>query len=116
MITIKGSISIDPSKYSEDEEKVLMKEYIKELHESSNISQNKLEENDLLFSLPDRYVEVGFEMVDNVISEINLNPSQVVIYPTRKLDIKVQKHTRSWRYFIFLEDDTEFGEFSNQLY
>jgi len=114
-ITIKGSISINSSQ-SGNEEKVLIKDYTKRLQETSNINQHKLDENDLLFSLPDRYIEVGFDMVDSVLSNISLNPNQVVIYPTRKLDIKVQKYTKSFRYFIFLEDDPEFGEFSNELY
>ena len=93
-----------------------MKEYIKELHETSHINQHKLEENDLLFCLPDRYIEVGFEIADHLVSEVGLNPSQVVIFPTRKLDIKVQKQTKTWRYFIFLEDDNEFRPLENNLY
>ena len=66
--------------------------------------------------MPDKFIQVEFEMNDSNISGLNISQNQVVIFPTRKLDIKIQKTSYPAKYFIFLNDDWSSNNFTNFVY
>ncbi len=82
-----------------------MSDYLKSLQKINRFSFSEITQNDILFSTPNNYVQLEFEIVDGIISQTQMNQNQISIFPTRKLDIKVQKSTKTNKYLIFRNDN-----------
>lgn len=92
-----------------------MNEYIRLLQSNNGLHLSRLEENDILFFMPDKFIEIEFELVDSIINTVEINQGQIVIFPTRKLDLKIQKSAYTQKYFIFLNEDLDVNDFTYSI-
>lgn len=103
-------IKIDESKSNE---KLPMTSYLQEIKNRNGLNHSCLTQDDIFFSMPEKFVEVEFEMADYLISQIKINPNQVSIFPTRKLETNIEKSTVSKAFYIFLDEDWETSDFTH---
>jgi len=87
-----------------------------DLKQTNGLSFSYLTEDDVLFYMPEKFLEVEFEMVDYLVSGMQINPNNVSIFPTRKLETVIEKHTRSKKYFIFLDEDWDTEDFTHFIH
>jgi hypothetical protein len=101
--------------HSKGNEKINLNHYLHDIKQSNGLSFSCLTEDDILFYMPEKFLEVEFEMIDYLVSGMQVNSNQVSIFPTRKLDIAIEKQTRSQKYFLFLDEDWDTEDFTHTI-
>ncbi len=89
---------------------------MKDIKSNNGMSFTCLSEEDIFFQMPEKFIEVEFELIDYLASQISILQNQVSIFPTRKLDINIEKNTRSKSFYIFLDEDWTTSDFTHHIH
>ena len=100
---------------SKPHEKINLNHYLQDIKQNNGLSFSCLTEDDILFYMPEKFLEVEFEMVDHLVSGMQINQNQVSIFPTRKLDIVIERQTKTKKYFLFLDEDWDTEDFTHLI-
>jgi len=106
-VCLSGLVEIEPQSKYIDPAKAA--ESYRDIHHyfNSYSGVTSLAKNDVIFCLPEKYLIVEFEIKDYLMSEMNIQPDNVSIYPLKKFKVQVNKKCSSHKYFIFVSDDPD---------
>ena len=97
------------------QEKINLNQHIAEVKYNNALNFTSLTEDDILFAMPEKFIEIEFEMIDHLVSGMKVNKNQISIFPTRKLEIGIHKITRSRKYLVFLDEDWDTYDFTHKI-
>ncbi len=115
-LCLSGNLHLKQNEQWKGQEKINISHYLADLKQTNGLNFSCLTEDDILFYMPEKFLEIEFEMADYLVSGMQITPNSVSIFPTRKLDTVIEKYTRSKKYFIFLDEDWDTEDFTHLIY